>query len=562
VLRQLVSALLFEGLVDARRETNGSATAFFWNGRGTDYRCRASVGAFGRVRVRAGTIEQRPKGGDWHPAELAHLVGDLPAAIADRNHLLTELQRTIEFCRWNDEHAPPASRRGMRFAELDGALDEGHPYHPCFKARTGFSESDHRLYGPEAGNGFHLVWLAVARRHLASSLPDSEDGFFRAQLGEETWRLLAAQRDALRLDPECFGFIPMHPWQWDYLRDDELKALIEAGDVHHLGAAGDVFRASQSVRTLFAHGGTKPSVKLAMNMSNTSALRTIEPLSVCAAPVLSRWLSGLVADDDLFDTRYPLALLSEYAGVIADPNGPLSGQIAAIWRENVEAQLAPGESAVPLNALMNIERDGRPFIEEWIQRHGLEAWTDRLIEIAIMPVWHLLVGHGIATEAHGQNMILVHREGWPVRLVLRDFHDSVEFVPDFLREPERAPDFAALNSAYRNAAPGQYYWMSSVDCLRELVVDCLFIYNFSEISHLLEESYGLAESDFWTRVTRRLELYASEHGLEQRQARLRHDSGEIFAESLLSRKLHPTAAEHRHTVPNMLAVRLQLREAS
>ncbi|TIL80899.1 MAG: rhizobactin siderophore biosynthesis protein RhsF, partial [Mesorhizobium sp.] len=101
--------------------------------------------------------------------------------------------------------------------------------------------------------------------------------------------------------------------------------------------------------------------------------------------------------------------------------------------------------------------------------------------------------------------ILIHRDGWPVRLAMRDFHDSVEYVPGFLRDPSTAPDFLALNPAYRDAAPNQYYWMESADLLGDLCLDALFVYNLAEISHLLRHFYGLDEDSFWSGVGRQLQ---------------------------------------------------------
>jgi siderophore synthetase component len=241
----------------------------------------------------------------------------------------------------------------------------------------------------------------------------------------------------------------------------------------------------------------------------------------------------------------------------------LAGQGAAIGRQSVEATLAAGEAAIPFNALMMVETDGRPFADDWIGRFGLMPWINRLIEVAVLPVWHLLVHHGVAVEAHGQNMLLVHRDGWPVRLVLRDFHESIEFSPGFLREPEKAPDFLSLNPLYRDAEPDQFYWTDNLDSLRELVMDTLFVYNLSEISHLLDHCYDLPETLFWQRVESVLATYAAEQAAADRLAALRHDQPRILTESLMTRKLLALKPEYHHTVPNALAARtLQRRRKS
>ncbi len=48
----------------------------------------------------------------------------------------------------------------------------------------------------------------------------------------------------------------------------------------------------------------------------------------------------------------------------------------------------------------------------------------------LQPVWRLMTHHGIALEAHGQNLLITHDGGWPTGLVARDFSESREYLPD------------------------------------------------------------------------------------------------------------------------------------
>lgn len=545
VLRQFAAALIFEGFVDARATRDGARLRWEWSLGGRSYRCRAEVAAFGRVRIEPGSIERLDADGVWREASLRGLV-EAATGTTD-SALLTELEHTVAFCRWNADNIEPNPRREMDFAALDCALDEGHPYHPCYKARTGFSIDDHRAYGPEAGNTFRLVWLAVDRALLDQMLPCDDVDFWRDEFGEEVSDELFARMDARGADRHAL--VPVHPWQWGALARGLLAPHLRTGAVVFLGEAGDRYKASQSVRTLHnADHPEKASVKLAISMANTSAMRTLEPHSICVAPVLSRWLKDIVASDPDLDGR--LGILGEYAGIAVDREGPLSGQLGAIWRESVEAGLRDGEAAVPFNALMVVEADGKPFAAAWIATHGLDAWLDRLLDVVVTPVWLLLARHGVATESHGQNMVLVHRDGWPERLILRDFHDSVEFTTDFLGAPTQAPDLARIDPVYRDAAPDRFHRMSTVEELRALVMDCLFVFNLSEVAHLLTVAYGLAEADFWARVDQRLR--ACGDGLSEREARLGARAPEIFVETLLTPKLPGGPREARRLVPNAL----------
>jgi 3,4-dihydroxybenzoyl-citryl-spermidine/N-citryl-spermidine--spermidine ligase len=551
VLRQLVAAILFEGLTSFT-VVGSERVSFALDG--SDYRCRASFGAFGRVRIQPHSIEMQSESGGWHAATLASIVRGLPGTGITRSRLLREMEETIALCRWNETNIPNRNRRGMSFVELEAALDEGHPYHPCFKARSGFTTKDHWSYGPEAMRPFRLAWTMHARSDVRQRLPDDETTFWRRELGDDTWRDVERRRKDKQLDWEDFVLVPMHPWQWQHLKGNAAEDLIAGGRIHFLGEFGDRYLASQSLRTL--HNLDRPfaaSIKLPLDVVNTSSRRIFDPHSVCTAPVLSEWIGAIVEGDDAFRDRYPLIILKEYAGILAEHEGVLSGQIGAIFRQSAVTGLKPGECVIPFNALMMLEADGKPFVHPWIEKFGLAPWLERLIDVAVRPVWHLLVHHGLAVEAHGQNMLLVHRDGWPERLILRDFHESVEFSRPFLREPDAAPDFLSLNPLYRQAKPDQYYWTDNLDSLRELVVDTLFIYNLSEVAHLFERAYHLPEERLWRHVDDMLSIYAREHRAGERMSALGYDQATVLTESLLTRKLLAREPEYHHLIPNILS---------
>src|SRR5690606_19170135 len=114
---------------------------------------------FGRVRIRPGSLRLTPAmcggpaGGRQADALPGVLWPDILASLTAApvcQRLCAELWQTRALCNWNRCNlGPPRPRRGLSYRALESALDEGHPYHPCFKARTGFSLDDHRRYGPE-----------------------------------------------------------------------------------------------------------------------------------------------------------------------------------------------------------------------------------------------------------------------------------------------------------------------------------------------------------------------------------------------------------------------------
>ncbi|WP_051234574.1 IucA/IucC family protein [Marinimicrobium agarilyticum] len=563
VFRQALEAALFEGLIDyvlVPAEKTLWETLYFSLGR-HDYRCAGRLRGFGRVRLNTATLSRvHAVPSAVAPEEMLPLLLDaLPGDEETRRRFERELVQTRQWCEWNERHLPPLDeRRCLPLAQLEMAMREGHPYHPCFKARIGFSERDHQQYSPEAGTPVRPHWIAVPREQVVTAGAASRaDTFWRNELGDAGYQNLLERARVRGLDPESVTYVPVHPWQWQmYLAQRCQKAPIQAVD---LGQPGDEYWVSQSVRTLMNRTHPeKADLKLPLGIVNTSAPRHLLSHGIESGPRLSRWIAETVERDQFFQ-KHPLVILREYAGLrVADASAhpdddPEVCGFGALWRESLIARQKATERAAPLMALALIEADGRPFIDLWVQRYGLEAWLRQLFRTLILPVWHLVARHGIALEAHGQNTLLLHENGWPVRVAARDFHESVEYVEDFLAEPDRAPAFSR-EARYAHAKPNQYYWMTSVEALRELVMDTLFVFHLSELALLCEEHYRLPESRFWSLVAECLEGYRNGgHCRQERLDLLGYQSPMIQVESLLRKKLCSGADEYHHRVFNPLA---------
>ncbi|EWH00379.1 IucA/IucC family protein [Halomonas sp. BC04] len=560
VIRQLLEALLFEGLVAYRAAACMTGWQWLHFSLGElQGRCKGQVRGFGRIRLNVQSLCLTCDG-KRVCLGLEGLVERLPASPERRLVFLQELEATVRNTR---ACRRIASRRELDAEALDSALHEGHPYHPCFKTRLGFSDDDQVNYGPESGNTFRLKWLAVPLGHRQACLPCDEEAFWRRELGPETAQALRVALRRAGGNPRRHVVLPVHPWQWQLLREGALRPALARGEIIDLGVLGDRYRASQSLRSLFnASRPGQSCVKLSLGIGNTSSRRHLVPHSVPSAPAISRWLRQTIDSDPCFSRDYPLRLLEEYAGLLytGHPEHPtereaLAGELGAIWRDGIASRLGEGERAVPLNALFAVEADGRPFIQPWIERHGIAAWFEAVIRSVVLPVWHLLAAHGIAVEAHAQNGLLVVREGWPVALLLRDFHDSVEYVEAYLPKGGGGPDLAARQAIYDLAPDDRYYRMGEVEALRELMMDTLFVFHLSELALLMERHYCLPEAEFWSQVNDCLAAYARHHPeLSERLARLGHRRHWIAAEALLTHTLRgPEAPECHHCVPNTLA---------
>lgn len=562
VRKQLVEALIFEGLIHYKIVENidGVDSLFYLYGRKYTFICKGRITAFDRIRLDDSIYL---KLNDQHiiEAPIQKLLEDLDIDLKSKQTILSELLQTVVFCEWNETNLlHTSSRRESCYEELESEIIEGHPYHPCYKSRTGFSIADHQRYGPEAKQSFPLKWTAIRREHMHISLLEKEEDFWRRELGQFLFERLVGELKLQGGTLQEYVFLPIHPWQFksiQYL----LQEGIQSREIILLGVEGDLYRATQSVRTLWniTHP-EKAYIKLSMNMVNTSSLRTLDSHSICAAPIISAWLESMIESDFYLKYEASVVVLKEYAGITYEPEDDnmfnLSGQLGAIWRESINTYIEEDEKAVPFTALLMIERDGDPFIDPWLKKYGVETWIKRLFEVSVVPVWHLLIAHGIAIEAHAQNLILLHKNGWPSRIVLRDFHESVEFTKDYLAKENHCPDFEMIHKKFKGAPVNLFYWMSSVEDLRELIMDTLFVFHLSDLSYLLEKLYGYKEDEFWKNVESMITAHLNRFPeLKNRHKQVKHASAHINVESLLTKKLFKKneSEAFRHSVRNIFA---------
>jgi siderophore synthetase component len=190
-----------------------------------------------------------------------------------------------------------------------------------------------------------------------------------------------------------------------------------------------------------------------------------------------------------------------------------------------------------------------------VKEQGVEPWARRLLEVAVAPVLHFLVAHGIALEAHAQNLILIHEGGRPRRLALRDFHDGVRFSVAGLADPAARPALRPTPPEHFRVNRNSYLEAESDDEVRDFVHDCLFFVNLAELAMFLEDGFDLAEERFWSLARRVIEGHLRRFPeLAERSARFDVLAPEVSVEQLTTRRLLPDTEVRLHRVRNPLAL--------
>ncbi len=569
VVSQLLQTLIYEGVLEcayARAE-------FLLEGRSADgkavqYRCPGEMKtSFGLVKLDGGPVIRAARNEEERPATLADVCAEILGQLPPSDRLtafMDELEQTLlkDLQAQDQAHParPPAALRA--YDELEGDIMDAHLYHPSYKSRIGFSLDENRRYGPEFKQLLQLQWLAVHRRlgRVNHSAHTSYETLLQEELGAGDYERFAGILAQQGKSIDDYLLVPVHPWQWQQRVAMLFHSELASGDIVVLGQGQDSYRAQQSIRTLANYSTPdKAYVKLSLSITNTSTSRILAAHTLMNGPIIADWLHGLIEKDD-YAKQLDFVILGEVLGASFNYDqlpehrkAKAYGTLGAIWRESLHGYLREGEAAVPFNGLCHIDESGRPLIDPWIQRHGVLLWTEQLLQASVTPIIHMLFAHGIGMESHAQNIMLIHRDGLPARIALKDFHDGVRYSPRHLAQPELAPDLVPVPASHARINRNSFILTDDLDAVRDFTCDAFFFICMAETAIFLARHYGLPEQDFWSMAARVVHQYQQRH--PQHAERFR--AFDVFAptfqvEELTKRRLLGDSEPRFRQVPNPL----------
>jgi len=394
-------------------------------------------------------------------------------------------------------------------AELEGEM-RGHPWIVANKGRLGFDADDLARFAPEARRPVRLHWLAVGPDRADVRTVDGlgHHRVVQEQVGDAGWDALRRAAAAAGFDPDTAVYLPVHPWQWAHRVVPLHAADLAAGRMALLGTGAERYLPTQSIRTLVdADHPERRSLKLPLSILNTSVYRGLPRARTLAAPALTQWLLRLAgADPYLRETG--LVMLGEEASVSvahpafeAVPDVPYQHTelLGAIWRAPVDPELDPGERALTMAALLHRDPAGRSFAARLVERSGLAVgdWVDRLHDVTLPPLLHVLYRFGLAFSPHAQNCLLGLRDDAPARLVVKDFVDDVmvSAVP--------VPELEDLPEPVRAVMGGGVEPMILTQWIQSGVLVCVHRY----LAAILDDDLGFPERAFWASARRAVRAY-------------------------------------------------------
>ncbi|HMG41954.1 MAG TPA: IucA/IucC family siderophore biosynthesis protein [Acidimicrobiales bacterium] len=522
LLAKIVTELTFEDVLSPQPETSTETVA----GAPSPSKFRLPVAAataltytasrkhLGHWRVAPESLRWEVGGEEQPLPDVTDIVAvALPALGVDAPTtagVIAELANTVLSDAWQLAKGRPSAE----LAHADTATVEtemrGHPWIAANKGRLGFDADDLASFTPEAARPLRLLWLAAApgRADTRQVAGLDHHTLVQEQVGDDVWDQLRDEAARRGLDPDTATYVPVHPWQWRQKIVPLHAADLARRTLVPLGEAPARYLPQQSIRTLAdVDHPDRRYLKLPLSILNTSVYRGLPRDRALAAPALTEWLTGLVAEDP-FLAEAGLALLGEVASVSvahrafsAIPDIPYqhTEMLGAIWRDPVSSQLRPGERALTLAALLHRDPAGVPLLAPLIAGSGLDVaeWVDRLHRAVLPPLVHVLYRYGVTFSPHGQNCLLVLRDDAPERLVVKDFVDDAMVSADDL------PELASLPADVRHVLGDGLEAPVIVQWIQGGLLVCVYRY----LSELLDDCFGLPEPVFWDSARRALRTY-------------------------------------------------------
>ncbi|MER5809632.1 IucA/IucC family siderophore biosynthesis protein [Streptomyces sp. NPDC002033] len=509
--------------------------------RAVEYRFTATLHALDHWSVDEASITRHRDGAelpldalDFH-IELQETLG-LSAEVLPV--YLEEISSTLAGTgfKYTKPQIPSAVLAKSSFQDIETGMTEGHPCFVANNGRLGFGVHEYLSYAPETASPVHLVW-AAAHKDVSTFTAGAgleHDSFMREELGEAALTLFAAKMASLGLDLADYHLLPIHPWQWWNKTTVTFAAEIANRRLVLLGEGEDAYLPQQSIRTFFnTTTPTKHYVKTAISVLNMGFMRGLSAAYMEATPAINDWLHQLIEGDEVLRS-VDFSIIRERAAIgyhhrqyerATDRYSPYRKMLAALWRESPVNSLQGDERLATMASLLHVDAEGKSFVGALIEESGLTPaeWLRPYLRAYLLPLLHCFYQYDLAYMPHGENTILVIKDGVVQRAIFKDIAEEIVVMdPDAVLPPavERVradiPEDMKLLSVFTDVFDCFFRFLNSIlvtegicdeSTFWRAVADCAHAYQDS-VPALAErfERYDLFAPEFQLSCLNRLQL--------------------------------------------------------
>lgn len=429
-------------------------------------------------------------------------------------YLIKEMNNTwlAEAHLFNETRLPSIAVLTEPHYKVEGML-RGHPWLIMSKGRMGFGYDDYLSSAPELSPEVKVLWLAVHRdlAEYRSTEDWSACGLYQHEFDANELQQFINILQEKNLDPQNYFLIPVHAWQWHQWLVPTYTNEIVDQKIIELNISQDSYVPMQSIRTLCNTSNLQRHyIKLPVSIFNTAVYRGLPSKRNLAAPAVTAWLKQIhQQDQDLQNTG--VIFLGEVATLtIHQPcfdridGAPYQFKelFGCLWRESVDRYVDSSQQVLSQAALLHRDISGQSILSVLIKASGLSplAWLAQFAQVCMSPLLLCLYRYGLAFSPHGENTMLVHENGVPKAMVLKDFIDDINLVDEDFPELAQLPSEADLLLRHE-----------AID-LSHFIFTGLFMVHYRYICNVFLQDYPeYSELDFWQTISNTIVEFNQKH---------------------------------------------------
>lgn len=377
------------------------------------------------------------------------------------------------------------------------------PFHPVSKVKQGWVYDECSSYTAEFGRPIKLNWMAVKQDYVVSGIEEGKELFpVDLLLTDEERNQISAELDRRGLGEGAYTAIPVHPWQMSAILPDQIKRELEEKICIPLETETGTFYATSSVRSLMPEVESPYHVKLPLGIYSLGGLRYLSAIKLMNGQQAESLMRQAVERDAVLTQKLFLcdetkwwAYLPEDRDLFADYPRHLSTMIREYPAELVQdADIR----LLPMSALsVHESAENGHIFDEWLKLIGADQSADAAVQlfrevlVSYFEIIFRLFRLGMMPEVHGQNCVLVWKQGKIEGLLLRD-HDALRVHVPWLNANGLEDPAYTLRAGY----PNSLYHDQPQKLLTFFQMLGIQVNSYA-ILRSVSQYYGLSEATLW-----------------------------------------------------------------
>ncbi|MFC7439773.1 IucA/IucC family protein [Laceyella putida] len=316
------------------------------------------------------------------------------------------------------------------------------PFHPTSRVKNGWDADDYSTYGSEFGHAFGLDWVAVKAEWVRMGCGPGEQVYSELLTASEQESLHHSLKEQ-GVSPADHCLIPVHPWQMKHVIPHVFARELAERIIIPVESGMGKFIPSSSVRSLIPVHNPTVNVKVPIGVYALGALRIMPPRYLENGVKGQKLVEFLCARDPQLAPS--LAVCNEekwmaFTDPNDDPFADKPGHLGCLVRRYPQ-EILEADVVSPMSAFAVVTKQGEsPLIAHMLKQRqetdGRALFRDICHAFIERAIWFAKVG--VLPELHGQNVVLLFKQGQLQQLLLRD-HDTVRLHPSWMERAELPP---------------------------------------------------------------------------------------------------------------------------